>query len=240
MRLARDDDWMWYTHGVEFYAAMLSSGVNFAQANYGDGEWGCILGHQRTNSQGETYCPELSLALQRTLLEPVGMWCGTNPGQKLRPQVDAWVSDHRVDVPWIYKETLAAANVNGELAPVFRALRTRRVVLVGPRHLSRLPDNVVGKPAAFVEVPDGTAWQVFERTCADVGAVVQDGDVVLFASGMATNLSVHRLWPTLRGRVTLLDIGACLDPYGGVVSRKGYRKDSFQNEAKARNLEGLA
>jgi hypothetical protein len=237
--LPPEPTWSWLSEAARMYALMVGSELSFAQANYGDGEWGCILGRSGTNSQGETYNPRLRDALRRTLLQPTGHWCGTNPGKRLKDEAEAWVKAHGVLVPWLFKETLAGANVNGHLAPFLQAVRTRKTVLVGPAHLRDLPENVIGRHH-FIQVPDRTAWEVYEDTCAEVLSRVSHGCLVLFASGMATNLSIHHLWPELKGQATLLDIGAVLDPYVGVLSRKGYRKESFQQTGMAANLREAA
>lgn len=217
------------------YAVLVRSGVPFAQANYGDGEWACILGHQGGNVNGEAYTVETRDALTRTLLEPVGMWCGTNPGKKLALQVDAWLKKHRPEVTWLDKEILPSANVNGKLAPFLEAVRERTVVLVGPLHLTALPPEVF-VPVAHVVVPDGRACAVASGTAEKVERLAEDGSLVLFASGMASNIVIHALWPEMEIRgVTLLDIGALLDPYVGVYSRKGYRKPTWP-ASRALNL----
>lgn len=237
----RHPEWRWYTGMIQMYAAMLRSGTPFSQANYGDGEWACILGHEGENVNGEVYEPELRDALRKTLLEPAGQWCGTNTGGKYDDEVEAWVETHGVDVPWVFKDALSAANVNGALGPVFRALRERDVVVVGGPHLADLPDEVVGDHD-FVEVHSSEAWKDWGSTAQSVLHSVQGNEVFVFCAGMASNLMIHKLEDPLwkaRSEVTLLDMGACLDPYVGVYSRKNYRKDRFKNEMMERNLAGV-
>ena len=63
--------------------------------------------------------------------------------------------------------------------------------------------------------------------------------IVLFTSGMATNVAMARLIPIIGDAVSMHDIGATLDPYVGINSRGAYRKDAFQ-AVLARTLEALA
>ena len=245
-----DEDATWFIRKVmeagpgqpetpEDYAKLIRDRTHFAQANYGDGEWACLMDREGTNCDGTTYTPELAAALRETLLEPCGMWCGTNPGnpetKPLRAQAEAWVVANKVNVPWRKKEILPSANVNGELRPFLDAVRTRRVIVVGPEHLKHLPPHVIG-PHTLIQVPNETAWKVVDQTVKRVLDVIRPDDLVLFASGMATNLAIHKLWPGLRDTVTLLDVGALLDPYVGVYSRNGYRKESFQTVGIKKNL----
>lgn len=194
------------------------------------------MGREGENVNGERYAPRLQNALQTTLLDPAGQWCGINPGKGLRPEVEDWIAEHGVDVPWVWKEALSAANVNGQLGPFFRALRQREVTVVGGPHLMDLPKDVVGH-TSFVEVHESEAWKRSGLTARCLLRSVHGGEVVLFCAGMASNLMIHGLCQEGgRSDLTLIDLGACLDPYVGVHSRKGYRTTSFQNKAMQNNL----
>ena len=39
--------------------------------------------------------------------------------------------------------------------------------------------------------------------------------------------------------MTIIDMGATLDPYAGVWSRNAYRKGGFQKDTLKKNLEGI-
>ena len=231
------EDFHWIGEAALIYARMIEDGMPFAQVNYGDGEWGCILGRKMTNAQGETYEPPLTEALGNTLRNPRNYWHGTNSGPALAQEVAGWLKGAGTPpIRWVYKETLSGANVNGRLGPFFRAVRSRRTLVVGPAHLANVDPRATGG-APLIVVPDSTAWKVSAETAKEVASRLKPGDLVLFASGMATNLTVHSLWPEWGPKgVTMLDVGACLDPYAGVFSRKGYLKESFQNVAIERNL----
>ena len=228
-------DWAELT--VATYAALVHDRIHFAQAAYRDGEWYCMLGFSGGNCNGEDYHPTLRAALLRTLTEPVGQWCVFwYPHPKLgRPARDGavkWLAENKPDVRWIPDRPVGAANELGLAAPFWRACRTRRVVLVGPAHLSRLDLFPV---AHHIQTPDGTAWQHVGRICDEVRAVMEPDDLVLFASGMATNLMIWELWPEVRGTVTLYDIGSALDPYCGVFSRRTFRERGWKETIMPRN-----
>lgn len=226
-------DRRWAERLVDIYAQMLGRRQHFAQAAYRDGEWACMLGRDGVNANGEVYHPGLADALRHTLREPVGQWCvfwqpvGGRLGADLHQKARAWIAEHYTGVPWIVDRPFAAANRMGVIAPFLRATRERRVVLVGPRHMDRLPRDVL-TPAVHVEVPDATAWRVTDDIVAEISDAVQPDDLVLFCAGMASNLMVHRLWPMLQDTVTLLDIGAVLDPYCGVYSRSTHRNPEWR------------
>lgn len=224
---------------VDDYARLVRARVPYCQINYGDGEWACLLGREGENCNGEVYDPALAKMLQRTLTEPVGQWAGSNPGWRLKGEADAWIAKNSVAVEWVDKEVLPSANANGQLRPWLEAVRTRDVIVVGPRHLGSLADSVIGAGWVHVPVADATAWTEAHRTCDILRLGIRPGNLVLFACGMATNVMIHQLWPEYRGHVTMHDIGALLDPYVGVWSRNGYRKDVFQRERIYRNLGRL-
>lgn len=227
----------WAETAVAVYAAMFRERIHFAQAAYRDGEWYCMLGQSGGNCNGEKYDRRLGEMLRRTLLDPVGQWCvfwfpHPTKGIQARTKAVAWLDKHEPAVTWIPDRPVGMANEQGIARPIFQAFRTRRVLLVGPEHLASLDLF----DFRHIIVPDGTAWRHVDRICHDIRDVVESDDLVLFASGMATNVMVHRLWPELRGVATLYDIGATLDPYVGVYSRGTYRSREWQKEVRPRNL----
>jgi hypothetical protein len=228
----------WCAVTVSVYAAMLRERVHFAEAAYRDGEWYCMLGFKGQNINGESYDPRLGRALMATLTSPVGQWCvfwwpHKTKGAKAHRAAVEWLRAHRLAVSWLPDRPIGRANEIGKARPFFQACATRRVVVVGPRHLGALTLFPV---AEHIVVPPSDAWKHVARLSAEVLDVLEDDDLVLFAAGMATNLMIHRLWPLVRGRMTLLDMGAILDPYAGVLSRGVFRAPDWQADVMPRNL----
>ena len=231
-------DTPWFVHLTQHYAAMIRDGMHFALASYGDGEWQCILGKPGENCDGTKYTPELGLALADSLLHPVGQWCSFfDVVSPIRDEAIAWIERHRPPVHWIAQRPYGRAAEVGELAPFLRAIKEHEapVIIVGPDHIRDLPGEVLG-PFVHVRVPNVGAWQGVDS----IGTWVKEeldyedpGSIVLFAAGMASNLLIHRLW---RRRHTMLDVGALLDPYCGVQSRRIYRDPVWQRDMKPRNL----
>ncbi len=230
---------VWWQEPVRMYARMIEARIPFAQANYGDGEWECLLGEQGSNVNGEVYTPELAEQLRETLLKHSGMWLGTNPSDRVRGRADDWVRGHDLqELPWIFKESLSEANVHGGLAPFLKACRSRNVILVGPEHLIDLPNELIGARFRSVLVHPHDAWRDVDRIVDQVLGHLEPCDLVLFAAGMASNLCIHMLMEDLvleNDQATLLDVGALFDPYVGVLSIKCYRKPEWP-EMMERNL----
>ena len=221
----------YYIDLVKKYAAVLDSGEPFTQANYGDGEWACILGESGGNSNDSKYLPALGHALGDTLREPRFTWFGYNPGAKREKRVEQWLAKNEITgVRFIWKEILAAANVNGYIIPFIRGVRRRRLVLVGPHHLTKMLKTGLLSPEAFVVVPTSNSFNVVDEVVPRIEALVKqhDADLVLFSAGMATNVMMHCLVGRVPDNCTMLDTGAIWDPYAGHFSRKGYLKETFK------------
>ena len=230
------------------YVALIERGQRIIQANYGDGEWLCILGHKGGNSQGSQYTSPLAASLQETLLKPRFTHFGTNPGVKLLSAVQLWLNSRQlawpsivdsdvISVPggtrlhWIWKEGLAAANVHGELGSFIRMVRQKTVVLVGPSHLWR---STPFTPAAFIETPLPNAFDSIDKlTQATREAIVKHKpDLLLVSMGMATNVLLWRLAEELPPQTSALDTGAIWDPFAGVMSRSAYKQNEFRERLR--------
>lgn len=219
---------------VQDYADLLDSGEPWAQANYGDGEWACLMGEAGQNVNGEQYNQTLGAMLRATLLQPRDFMYGTRPGKKRKHTANDWVKANcSRPIDWVWKSTLPEANVNGQLAPFMQAWKRRDIVVVGPVHtLSGLPF----KYRLHHTIPDGTAWMHWRDIARKIRLHWREGDVVSFSAGMASNVMIWWLWDDARDAgVTLLDVGALWDPYVGVLSRSGYRKPTWP-ESMERNV----
>ena len=222
------------------YQILLETCQPFIQANYGDGEWSCILGYEGQNAQGGCYTPEIRKALVETLKEPRFTYYGWNPGKKLYDEARQWLADNNVRVRWVQKEILANANCQGQLGPLLLILQKRNVLLLGPKHLQ---DLQILKHNAFVEVPLPNAFTAIKDTIAAVVTRMTTTacDCLLFCSGMAGKPTMWRLAPLLPPTVTMLDMGAIFDPYVGILSRGAYRnpKSFFSQRGLDMNLEAI-
>lgn len=225
---------------VDDYCTLLETRQPFVQANYGDGEWSCLLGHKGQNAQGGCYTPEIRKALIETLKEPRFTYYGWNPGKVLLDEARQWLADNNVRVRWVQKEILAAANCQGQIGPLLLTLQKRNVLLIGPKHLKELQ---ILKHNAFVEVPLPNAFTAVKDTIAAIitRTVTHCVDCVLFCSGMAGKPTMWRLIPLLSPTMTMLDMGAIFDPYVGILSRGAYRnpKSFFSRRGLDMNLEAI-
>jgi hypothetical protein len=228
---------------VNDYVELIDNRSRFVQANYGDGEWACILGHPGQNCNGEHYNTPLQLALIQTILKPPSghVWYGSNPGKKLEPSVQHWLLEKGLTQRvWVYKEILSGANVNGKLGPFIEAVRRHKTILIGPKHLRDERVHNIWNITTQISVPTADAYLAHTRTLNNAVDMIEkhDPELVLVCAGMAANPLIHQL-ATQYPAISFLDMGATLDPYASVWSRNAYRKEEFQKSTFAKNLKGI-
>lgn len=233
------DKYDWYIGLARLYAAMIQCRVHFGEASYGDGEFKCIMGHKGETARGQVYNDQLQKDLIETMMEPAGQWfCYWGNNKPLRKECDAWLEKHQPPGVWLPRRVVAAANCHGHLGDIFRAIRSRNTLLVGPAHFKDLPDRVIGQNAR-IEIHGTEAWKHIDEVCSEVSVEVASGkiDLVIFAAGMAAPVMVHRLMKEFRGKATFWDVGAIFDPYCGVFLRKHYRLKEWQENVMWKNVE---
>jgi len=228
------------------YIKLLSSSIPFSQANFGDGEWSCILGKKGKNAQGGIYYPELGKALGGMFETPILSAYGFNSGKKLKEEVNAWLYFNRIripkvkeipkkydwdleyvdkegciKIPWVYKEILAAVNCYGDLGPFIHFLRQKKVLLVGGPHLKNL--DIFNFD--YIETPAVNAWDSFGEVLHNTANAIQQylPEITLVSCGMAGKVLIYAL---VKEKIPfhIIDTGAIFDPWVGVQSRKAYLK----------------
>lgn len=249
---------------IDDWAALVESRTPFSYCNIGgDGEMLTIQGWDGTNSDGIPSTPERQEALTRCLLEPRYTLAGYNPGREGSPKLanaEKWLRRHGVNVPikrpsyiddpgygkakinvrWVHKEIISSANVRGEWGGFLRALRSRNWLAVHSDNCDGATLRKLGADVAFV-VPKTWGWQdmdQIEDTVRELVAGSGPNPMVTWGLGYLTKVLMWRLIPDLPD-VTMIDLGACLDPYCGVRNRSGYKKSGWP-AAMRKNLEGLA
>lgn len=248
---------------IDDWTALVESREPFTYANIGgDGEMLTITGWDGVNSDGHRSTPEKAEALARCILEPRYTFAGYNPGKagtKKLATAEAWLRKHGVNVPhrtastltdpdygsaeinvhWVHKEIISAANTSGRLNGFLRAMLERNWLVLGGEHLEELCDvfpSADGWPAVAT---NDAGWEKLDGFEGFVRAALDrsDTDLITFSLGYLTKVLIWRLAPDYPD-VTMIDLGACLDPYCGVLNRRKYKLPTWP-EMMRRNLEGL-
>jgi hypothetical protein len=227
---------------LQDYCDLLDAGTPFTQANYCDGEWLAIMGRTHgAQCDGQSFNDTATRLLRKTLRHPRPYWHGVMSGDKRREPGLEFCRSHRYpvdDIQWVDKALVYGANVRGEAGPFWGALARRRVLVVGPEHLTRLP---LFDPVAYVNVPSTDAMDAVDQLSDDVlhTARAIHPDVITFSASFAAKVLIWRLWPTLGDHMTLLDIGSMYDAYCGVRSRGHAQKVSW-DASMAANIAGMS
>jgi hypothetical protein len=224
----------------EHYVRMVREDWRFYQANWGDGEWTAICEPDEVNPNSDNVLMNKNVGekLLRSMAAPF-TYFGTNCGSKL----DKKVYNKLEDVgwqgkPWVFKETISEANCNGYIAPLFREFTKKRSALVGGPHLMGI--DIIDFNYK-IEIHPTDACNNCNAISETVDRIARDVDVICFCAGFATNIVMGILLSTLCKLPTMIDMGACFDPYVGVFNRKRYRQKEWQqNEMQKIIKETLA
>ena len=117
----------------------------------------------------------------------------------------------------------------GRMGELLRHCCDRGLVLVGPRHFKELRGQVKWAQR-IVSGHDcwGRRQDILDQTLQAVNK--HGAGVVLVCAGMTANVMIHELRKELGNTRFLIDFGSALDPYCGVCSRTGMRKERRQGK----------
>jgi hypothetical protein len=240
---------------LEWYAEAITIGRPFAFTHWGDGELTCAMGDPGQNCDGHKYFPGLSLDLRTALMAEVpdhrspsyfygiydlvgsrdgkvGLGFGNERG--FCGRVLRWFERANISRDFVDGQIFHDSNSHGRFGPIFRSLRNKRIMIVGPAHLRKLNEAIIPY-ISFVEVPSPNCYLQKKRLLEEIKATIADSspDIVSFSASMLANVLIHELvmddeFPG----TTMIDFGSIWDPYVGVNSRYVYGTSQFQENMK--------
>jgi len=243
---------------IDDYVTLLEAGTPFTHTNIGgDGEFLTMVGWGGINSDGVESTPEKAEALARVILEPRLTLHGYNPGKNGSPKradAEAWLrergvnvpsqdatllydtdfGDSKINVPWVHKEIISSANVRGRLGPFLKVLRGRPLLMVGPDWIEPFRQKM---GAEGYLLPRAIGWgslAEIEKELREEVARLPSDAVVTLSLGYLSKVLTWRLAPDFPS-ITQIDVGACFDPYCGVLNRHGYKRPEWP-DMMAKNL----
>lgn len=212
---------------LSHYTALLATGQPFSFARYGDGEWLAILGASGQNCDGHLYTPALERELGEAVTSGADYIFASRVTAQIRDQVVRWCKLNGVDREWHSTEVFLEASLSGKLKPLVTVLRERYVGYVGPGHLLDFTNDAFGL-VGFATIPKVNAYTYMPPMVRDaLGLVDLGADTLLISAGPAANALIHRLYPIVGRKVTLLDMGSVFDPYAGVMSRSYAKRGGY-------------
>ena len=223
--------------GLQFYADQLRNNKKFAFVRYGNGEWDCILSlYHTTRSGSQRFDGGLRNALAKSLVEQrTGAYYTAMQSTsflervKVLPLAETWIAQNAPGLTWYDGEVFTKASMKGQLYPLVSAMKTKRIVVVGPKWLMKLPFSSV-----FIPVRSRDCWQDIDRIEEQLRTL--QNVVVSISAGPMTKVLIHRLQPVMGGHSWLIDFGSVWDPYCGVHSRRYHKR--LTPEIIRRNLTG--
>jgi len=207
---------------LSFYCSRLDAGENFKFLRFGDGEFHCYLGNDIVigKNEHEVY-PALTSKIKSIVdnLNP-SHYNALQPFSLTIPAFQNIIPD----INWLNADVFHNASEAGELAPFFRSLQNKDVVLV-----SNWEKRKFNKSWEFIQVGSHNSFDDYSWVSEEIRNNHKN-KVFLFA---ASRLSVPVIYDGPED-CTMIDIGSLLDPYIGRVTR-GYHK-RMTEEVMKRNL----
>jgi hypothetical protein len=200
---------------------LIRGSVSFSR--WGDGEWSAILGRGTANCDGQPYEP-LRDSLAAVLREAPGYLLGMQ-GFALRrfgDEIRAWLGDV-AGIEWISADIFHRDSLLDRMGPIWEAMASRSVLLVGPLHLSGL--EALFPICHHVVVPASRCHDSYASWSEQAMRLAWDMDrpLVAISAGMSANLLVHQM--ALRvPHATAIDFGSVWEPYVGHSNRTYHAK----------------
>lgn len=199
---------------MKFYNEILDklkNRVPFKFSRWGDGEWLCMQGEEGKNRDGNTYLPELGKELIRILESRPDYYIGIQYGVFYNEILREFMMQYlfRLNIDWVYGDTLHVASEFGYLGQFIEALKGRTVIIIGAEYFREIPW------CGHIIIPGYDSFKDNEEIYKQVEMYRVSGyaDDVVYLVAAAMNSNVIIDW--IPDSVTAIDIGSVLDPYLG-------------------------
>lgn len=219
-----------------WYVEQLKNNHPFSFVRYGNGEWDCILKkYHKTRSGSQTFTPNLQAALIRSLTHPVSInYYRAMQSVSFLQRVGLWSEITQFlqynKNKWYDAEILHKASRKGKLFPFIDEIQKKKLVIVGPQWLKKLPFDF-----KFIPVVSKNCWSTYNCLFDSLKHEIES--VILFSAGPTTKVLISTLFPIVGKTSYLIDCGSMWDPFCGVKSRR-YHKNMTASIIHT-NLVGL-
>lgn len=228
---------------LEWYADKVQENHPFASLLYGDGEF---LAASRTRvgetlSYGEIVTPELEREMYSSLdCLDRRVIRGTDPNiinyreysggdaasfKAMGELAEKVIGDRNIE--WVDGCVWENAVSTGNLGPLLKAVRNRKTVIVGNRHLRELRFL---KYVHFVEIPTINAYSDLDRIEADV-LKCTEADMYLICAGFSAIPLIVRLLPKLP-TASFIDLGSVLDLFTRTQGERSWLRELYCDRHK--------
>lgn len=207
----------------------IKNGDNFHVARYNDGEWVFLLripphyeSCLRDNSHSDAEVYPIAQKLLSIISSKPPYYIGIDSNTRaLRGLIVNKISEYKKlieGLDLIYGDIFNAATIRHGISALLQPLSQRTVISVGPDYMQRL-----GVARHHIETPRTNCWSQADRLWDQLHAVLQQtihlNPVVIYSCSMLAKLLLHQAYTEYGNRMTNLDIGSCIDPWCGIISR---------------------
>lgn len=208
---------------IAFFSNKLKKGEVFSFSRYGDGEWNAILGVKGTNCDGHTYFKELGRDLRRAITNPLPYYYGLQNMtirrmlNRIRP-----ILKKDYDYKWLNSDVFHYASWHGRFRPIVKALRQKKVCLVGPKYLDCPKLNFL-TTGGHIVIPRKDCYRNKIKIEHAIIKRAKPGMVFSLCASMLSEVIIHDLFNMVGHVCWLIDFGSVWDPYAGRPTRRYHK-----------------
>lgn len=118
----------------------------------------------------------------------------------------------------VYGDLFNAATIRYGIKALLEPLQKRTVISVGPAYMESL-----GIAKVHISVLHNNCWREAEQIEKQLDVLIEENlnnqPVILYSCSMLAKLLVDINYHKYRDKITQMDIGSCIDPWCGVMSR---------------------
>lgn len=194
---------------------LITKGVNFKFARYGDGEFNAIFGKEGSNCDGHEYFKDMGERLANSFSSKV--MTGIQPLALTTKYKDRILNC--IEGLQLYNaDVLHNASIDLQLSKLLVVVNQsmRPHVCVGPAHLTRMFDSMI-------LIPDKNCWLTYDDTKRNLGEWIKDNEngIIFLCASMMSEVLINDFEDA---NVTIIDAGSVFDPFCNVKSRKYHHK----------------
>lgn len=249
---------------MDYWLGKIATGKPFTFVRYGDGELNALFWTSRKKGGGRTRngdghslrIKQMRRQMKKSIQQPGdtpeyyrSVWMNGNCQPVERLAQEHLTSISPVGAIWYNALAIHFANISGNAHPYFKLMRNldMPLIIIGPKHLRKLPQAGVFAYQGFVEVPYRRAYFAQERIIEEA---LQFPEPCLYSihAGPPSPILAYRLWKARGNTCQILDLGSLLDGYvsrryggpvkgGAPITRKFWKKRATKAILR-RNLTG--
>jgi hypothetical protein len=211
----------------EFFVNKLKNNEPFKFIRWGDGEWKTYfdIGRSAEYKYNRHGAKDLRRCIDGDFYYGIQNMALKKFGNKIPKR------------KWINADMFHYAARDGKLNPLFRELRKKHIVFIGPEFLKAIEKYIPYKH--WIEVPPRDCYTVpnKERVKKEILEYGKKA-IYIFCCAYMANVVIYEIWKEdkMKGS-TMIDLGSLFDQYAGKKSRGYMRKMSKENYLK--NIDGL-